>query len=299
MLYKAFFEYIRCETTLSAHTVLAYRRDLQALQKFVESMGLDASDPRNLTNRDIRLWIASMAERKLTNATIARRLQAVRSLFRYLLRYRGVSVDPTQGLRSPKRAKNLPVFITPGESEQTIACAPQGDEFTGTRDALIIELLYTTGMRSAELLALHDCDIDLDRCELKAHGKRNKDRLIPFGSTLKASIEHYMQVRNRQCQGAEAFLTCPDGRALNYAAVYRIVRRAMTEAGVKSKRRSPHVLRHSFATDLLNNGADLRSVQQLLGHQSLATTQHYTHISYRELQQNYQSAHPRALKNKN
>ena len=173
------------------------------------------------------------------------------------------------------------------------------DDFETVRDALIVNMLYTTGMRAAELVDLDDGKVDCLACELKVHGKRNKERIIPFGKELKEMITRYRQIRNSTIGNsapADPFFVRPDGKRVYYQLVYRVVRRTLSAARVSSSRRSPHVLRHSFATDMLNDGADLTAIQKLLGHNSLATTQRYTHLSYRELQQNYQLAHPRAQK---
>ena len=160
-------------------------------------------------------------------------------------------------------------------------------------------MLYSTGMRAAELTGLRDTDVDLSARELKVLGKRNKERMIPFGEELAELIARYREARNSSFGRCDTFFVLANGRPIYYKEVYRTVRAALEENGVHATRLSPHTLRHSFATDMLNNGSDLRAVQELLGHASLSTTQRYTHLTYRELKQNYQQAHPRAQKNEN
>ena len=168
-------------------------------------------------------------------------------------------------------------------------------DFTAVRDRLVVMMLYETGIRRAELIGLKDCNVDTAKCEIKVHGKRDKDRIVPFGAELKEWIDAYRVLRDTECRGNETFFVRPDGKPLYSTLVYRIVHEALIEAGGCSKF-SPHVLRHSFASALLNNGAQLMSVKELLGHESLASTQVYTHITFSELKDNYKHAHPRALK---
>jgi integrase/recombinase XerC len=165
---------------------------------------------------------------------------------------------------------------------------------TAARNTLIINMFYSTGIRCSELLTLRDADVDTSRRELKVLGKRNKERIVPFGDELARMITAYRSLRKNGPGPNNEFFVRPDGKALYRKAIYNVVHNAMTEAGIHAARRSPHVLRHSFATDMLNNGAELNAVQQLLGHSSLGTTQIYTHVTLRELKHNYQLAHPRA-----
>lgn len=298
MLYNAFYNFIRCETTRSAHTVSAYRRDLEQFRHFLTAELCHADDdPRAASFADMRLWVSSLASRGMATTTILRKMSALRAFYAYLVRHHGLEVNPTARLVAPKAPHPLPTFITPADTEHTLDMMDgYSDDFETARNALIVEMLYSTGMRESELVGLQDSKIDVGKGELKVLGKRNKERIIPFGSALAGMIAHYRTLREATAPEDDTFFVRPDGRPVYRQLVYRVVHGALTEAGAVSAKRSPHVLRHSFATDMLNNGADLNAVQKLLGHASLATTQRYTHISYRELKQNYKLAHPRALK---
>ena len=299
MLYKAFYDFIRCETTRSPHTVLAYRRDLEQFRRFLTAELCHADDdPRKASFADLRLWIASLASQGLANASILRKMSALRAFYRYLSLHHGLEADPTQRLVAPRRPHVLPDFVRQEETERTLAMMDAySDDFTEARNALMMEILYQTGMRESELIGLKNRSVDTRKGELKVLGKRNKERIIPFGDALSSMIEHYRTLRETTV-GTEvpddAFFVRPGGEPLYRQLVYKVVHGALTDASVNASRRSPHVLRHSFATDMLNNGAELTAVQKLLGHASLETTQIYTHLTYRELQQNYKQAHPRA-----
>ena len=301
MLYSAFFNYLSAEVNKSPATVRAYRSDLAAFRHFLGAeLGKD-DDPAGVTLADMRLWISYEAQRGLKGASLARRESSLRAFFHFLQRRYGLEVDPTANLRGPKLDKPLPAFV-PRDEITSIIDSYGGDEASGdfeaVRNDLIVTMLYTTGMRAAELVGLRDVAVNTDTGELKVLGKRNKERIIPFGDELAFAIGNYRNARLRvtgQTRHREFFIR-PDGQPLYPMLVERVVKKSLTGHTLAS-RLSPHTLRHSFASDMLNNGADITSVQQLLGHKSLATTQVYTHITYRELQQNYKLAHPRAQKN--
>ncbi len=303
MLYNAFINYLRAEMNKSESTVRAYRSDLDAFRRFLATELGKSDDPSGVTLADIRLWISYEAGRGLKNTSLARRETTLRSFSHYLLRRHGLQTDPTANLRGPKLDKPLPAFVPKDEIGAIIDTYGEedGNDFDTVRNGLIVTMLYTTGMRAAELVGLKDVDVDTARGELKVLGKRNKERIIPFGEELREMIERYRQLRSAAVPdtGTDAFFVKKDGEKLYYGIVYRAVRSTLDSADVKASRRSPHTLRHSFATDMVNNGADLAAVQKLLGHASLATTQRYTHLSYRELQHNYKLAHPRAQKKEN
>lgn len=299
MLYDAFYDYIRCETIRSPHTVSAYKRDLEQFRRFLTAELCHADDnPMDATFSDLRLWVASLSSQGLATTSILRKMSSLRAFYAYLVRHHGLTVNPASRLVAPRLPHALPVFVPPGDTGRAISMMDAySEDFTEARNALIVVMLYSTGMRESELVGLKDIDVDTHRGELKVLGKRNKERIIPFGAELREMIEYYRVLRDKIAgAGVEAFFVRPGGEPLYRALVYKVVRQSLTDADVASARRSPHVLRHSFATDMLNDGADLNAVQKLLGHQSLATTQRYTHISYRELQQNYKLAHPRAQK---
>lgn len=289
-----FLTYLRCELAYSPNTVDAYRRDLNGWRDDTTSEGRYAFDPASVTLLDLRQWLFSLSKRGASPRTIRRKVQAVRAFYKWMMRCHGLPANPAAELTLPKLEKPLPVFVRPEETEAALDRQVDMTDFEQVRDHLIVDMLYTTGMRCSELTGLKDAGVDLGRGELKVHGKRNKDRLIPFGEELADMIRHYRTLRDSTAGRGELFFVRPDGRPLYRKLVYNVVHRALESS--TAVRRSPHVLRHSFATDMLNDGADINAVRRLLGHESLATTQIYTHITYRELQQNYQHAHPRALK---
>lgn len=291
---------------MSAHTVTAYKRDLADLCEFLGAGAADGADfdPKSVTTNDLRAWMAHMSENGLSPVSIKRKMSSVRTFYRYLARRHGLDTNPTRGLRSIRAPRTLPAFIDSsqlnGVIDTAVDDADQCDDFTTLRDDLIVTMLYTTGLRASELVGLLDCDVDTRRCELKVLGKRNKERIVPFGDELSAMIDTYRKARRHAtaCSTTDTFFVREDGEPIYYRLVNRVVHAAL-DGNVTSQRRSPHALRHSFASDLLNNGADLNVVRKLLGHASLASTQIYTHVSYRDLQNNYKHAHPRAQKRSN
>lgn len=305
MLTKSFLEYLRCELNHSACTVLSYSKDLKDWRRFLTGVDWDAEDgdggdtldPATVTRADIRAWIADMTQRGLSQATIRRRISCVRSFYRYLARYHGYTHDPTRDLSLARTAKTLPRFVRENETAQVLDEKYDHEDFRSVRDHLAVELLYASGMRAAELIGLTDDNTDTAQCQLRVIGKRNKERVLPIAPELASEIDRYRRLRTMVTgtRHTPMLMVRESGEPLYYGLLNRIVHKALDPV-VHSAKRSPHVLRHSFATDMLNGGADLDAVQKLLGHASLATTQLYTHITYRELQHNYQQAHPRAIK---
>lgn len=292
-----FITHIRTELQLSANTVEAYQRDLLQWQEFATESGRYELRPDTTTINDLRLWISSLSSAKDSPRTLRRKIQSLRAFFRYMMKYEGMQRNPAAELRPPKIPHQLPVYVRTEEMQQMLNEDIDTTDFIQVRNHLILEMFYATGLRCTELISLLDANVDCNRGELKVHGKRNKDRIVPFGPGLKTMIESYRNLRQQTCGSSSAgeFFIRPDGQPLYRKLVYNIVHSAM-ELNVHASRKSPHVMRHSFATDMLNGGADLTTVQQLLGHQSLNATQIYTHISYRDLKQNYELAHPRAQK---
>ena len=296
MLFNSFLTYIRCELNLSAHTVLSYQRDLGQWREFATNGKPDTLQPDDVTVNDLRLWVASLATAGNSQRTIKRKVQSLRAFFRYRMKYHGAKNNPAAELQLARTDKPLPVHIRPNETSAILNEEWDDTDFTETRNRLMLLMLYSTGIRSSELKNLLDSNVDVRRGELKVLGKRNKERIIPFGTELGEAITHYRILRDKEIENhSPQFFVKDDGKPLYPSLIYKIVHEALS-GRVHSGRQSPHTLRHSFATDMLNNGADLKAVQQLLGHTSLATTQVYTHITYRELKLNYQHAHPRALK---
>ena len=293
-MYDAFLTYIRCELALSARTVATYASALNRWRRFVtDHYGADF-DPAHTDVNDIRLWVASMAAEGVQQRTIAKMLSALRSFFRYMTERHGMSGNPADDIHAARRRHTLPAVIRPDESARILDSPLDTTDYADVHTRLILLMLYSTGMRASELLGLRDDNIDMGRRELKVLGKRNKERMIPFGDELARMITLYRSLRPASA-GTTTLFVGPDGHSLTYPRLLHTVRTALA-GRVRASRTTPHILRHSCATDMLNSGASLTAVQHLLGHASLATTQIYTHLSYRELQHNYQLAHPRAQK---
>lgn len=293
-----FLTYIRCELNYSVHTVLSYERDLRQFADYITSDHPEQFDPSSVTVSDIRAWMASLSEEKISLLTLRRKVSSLRAFYRYLMLVGKAGANPAHDISIAKAPKKLPAFVRQQETNDVLDDISEVDseDFVSVRNRLIVLMLYSTGMRRAELISLKNCDIDSVKGELKVLGKRNKERIIPFGNELAEMIELYRHLRDEVGLGRiEPFFLRTNGENLYPKLVHNVVT-ATLKGNVHASRVSPHVLRHSFATDMLNNGADLNAVQQLLGHASLSTTQIYTHISQRELQQNYKLAHPRAQK---
>ena len=310
---RRFLDYLQYERRYSMRTVSEYGDDLRAFAAF---MGTDEADfkPDKVDTYDVKTWMVEMLDNKLSPRTVKRRLSALRSFYKYLLRQGLVKRDITQGVIAPKTDKPLPVFFRESEMQREQAIGereldelihqPDGqaspqEVFELTRDNLIISMLYQTGMRRAEIVGLHDDDIDLRQGQIRVFGKRSKERVVPIGERLAGEIEAYMEVR-RDFESPEHYLLTTvkhDGTIapMEASALYSMVRRRMGEVSTL-KKHSPHVLRHTFATTMLNNGADIRTIQTLLGHASLSATQVYTHTTFEQIQQAYKHAHPRSKK---
>lgn len=293
---ERFTSYLRDELRYSPNTVEAYRRDIEAWR---EHYGTER-DVKDASPADIRTFIADRAKHGYAVSSLRRTTVSLRSLFRFLMSSDGLETNPVGNLNPGRLPKRLPVNVRQSETEAMLDdMEEKTTDFSSLRDLLMVEMLYETGMRCSELIDLRDDRVDTARGELRVKGKRNKERVIPFGPELGQLIAEYRQSRlGGEGPGSaghgEPFFVRADGRPLYRKMVYNVVHSAMASSGVHAARLSPHVMRHSFATDMLSGGASLNSVQQLLGHASLATTQIYTHISLEELRKNYAAAHPRA-----
>lgn len=308
---ERFVRHLGGELSYSPLTVTHYRRVIEQWRDFVCGDRPDDFRPESATQTDVRAWAAELSAAGLTARTVRWKLSALSSFYDYLCRYDDLPANPVAGLHVARVHKPLPSFIPANETAEVIdGMEAESDDdtddpvkaFEDCRDALVVSMLYQTGMRAAELIGLRDAATDDVAGTVRVLGKRNKERDIPVGPGLCDHIRRYRRMRQELIPdydaGADAdrpFFVRPSGEPLYYGLVNKIVHCAL-DGKVNASRRTPHVLRHSFATDMLNNGADLRAVQHLLGHASLATTQIYTHISYSELLRNYNQAHPRANK---
>lgn len=293
MLTNSFLDYLRYERNYSEKTVSAYGEDLLQLEEFAREEAGDFN-PVEVKPDLIREWIVSLMDKGYTSTSVNRKLSSLRSFYKYLLRQGRVEVDPLRKISGPKNKKTLPSFLKESEMNKLLDDTDFGDGFKGCRDHLIIEMFYATGMRLSELIDLDDKDVDFSASLLKVTGKRNKQRLIPFGDELRDTMLAYVDVRNETVsERSGAFFIRENGERLYKNLVYNLVKRNLSKV-VTLKKRSPHVLRHTFATTMLNNEAELGAVKELLGHSSLATTEIYTHTTFEELKKVYKQAHPRA-----
>lgn len=293
MLIESFLRYIQYERNYSFHTVVSYKNDLFQFEGYARKE-TGAFMPESIQAPLIRSWVLELVGEGNTPRSVSRKISALRSFFKYLIKQEVISESPVRSLQLPKIRKKLPSFVRPKDMDLLIDDIDFGNGYRAVRDRLIIVLLYETGMRSAELIGLKDDEVDCDNLTLKVTGKRNKQRIIPFGRELKDLIEEYRIVRNTEITlPGDAFLLKEDGASLYPGLVYRVVTRYLSTVCTLSKK-SPHVLRHTFASAMLNNGAELNSVKELLGHSSLASTEVYTHIAFEELKKSYKQAHPRA-----
>ncbi|MCS3057805.1 tyrosine recombinase XerC [Bacteroides salyersiae] len=293
MLTDSFLDYLRYERNYSEKTVLAYGEDISQLREFAQEEIGDFK-PAEVTPELIREWIVSLMDKGYASTSVNRKLSSLRSFYKFLLKKKVVLVDPLRKITGPKNKKPLPSFLKENEMNRLLDDTDFGEGFEGCRDHLIIEMFYATGIRLSELIGLDDKDVDFSASLLKVTGKRNKQRLIPFGDELKEGMLEYVNVRNEQVlESGGAFFVRKNGERLYKNLVYNLVKRNLSKV-VTLKKRSPHVLRHTFATTMLNNEAELGAVKELLGHSSLATTEIYTHTTFEELKKVYKQAHPRA-----
>ena len=293
MLKESFLKYLRYERNYSEKTVLSYGTDLRKFEEYFK--GLDEGIDFLTVDPDlVRGWVMAMMDAGYTATSVNRKLSSLRSFYRFLLRKGLVKADPMLKVVGPKKKKPLPVFVKEADMDRLLDAADFGEGFTGIRDRMIVEMFYSTGMRLSELVDLTDADVDFSSGLIKVTGKRNKQRLIPFGEELRGDMEAYLLARDENREGVcDAFFVRKGGKAMLPETVRLIVKRNLSKV-VTLKKKSPHVLRHSFATSMLNRHADLEAVKELLGHESLTTTEIYTHTTFEELKKVYEQAHPRA-----
>ncbi len=293
LLTDSFLDYLRYERNYSDDTVKAYGEDIRQFQEFGgEDVGLQS--PSEVVVDVVREWMIHLMNLGYATTSVNRKLSSLRSYYKYLLRKGEVKVDPLRKITGPKNKKNLPVFVKESEMNRLLDDEDFGEGFEGCRDHLVIAMFYATGMRLSELIGLDDGDVDFAASVIKVTGKRNKQRLIPFGEELRAEMEAYVKQRDESVPvRSGAFFVRKTGERLYPNIVRKIVTRNLSKV-VTVKKRSPHVLRHTFATSMLNHEAELGAIKELLGHESLATTEIYTHTTFEELKKVYNQAHPRA-----
>jgi integrase/recombinase XerC len=289
---ESFLQYLLTERRYSHHTIRSYDNDLNQFISFIESEG-DTFDPSVITSVDIRRWIVSMLENGISPGSVHRKVSCLRVFFRFLRRTGKVHGDPLERVVMPKRKKRLPEFVGEESLNALLDGFSFGDNFEGRRNKAVIEMLYLTGIRRSELTGLRISDFDESRGTLRVLGKRNKERLLPLIDSHREALSVYLSERNEIDSEGDWFFVTDRGNKLYDKFVYNIVKRYLTMVTTIEKR-SPHVLRHSFATHMLNHGADLNSIKELLGHANLSATQVYTHNTFEKLKKVYKQAHPRA-----
>lgn len=299
MLIDLFLDYLRTERNYSNWTIVGYGTDLREFESFF--VGIDEEQKWETVDADlVRQWIMHLMSTdkggmRMQPASVNRKLSSLRSFYRFLLIRGYVKATPMSKVKGPKRKKPLPFFLRESEMDKLLDQVEFDDNFQGCRDRMILDMFYSTGMRLSELIGLDDVDVDFSASWIKVTGKRNKQRLIPFGDELREAMLTYIKVRNETlpARSSNAFFVRKNGERMYSVLVYNLVRKNLSKV-TALKKRSPHVLRHTFATSMLNHSAELESVKELLGHSSLATTEIYTHATFEELKQIYKQAHPRA-----
>jgi integrase/recombinase XerC len=291
-----FLQYLRVERGASVHTLKSYREDLFALVEYLADDTGQCPAPGSITIGELRGFVAALHEAGYAKSSIARRLASVRSFFRFGQREGWAKTNPAKALRNPRKSQKLPHWLSTDEVGQLLT-APPGNEPASLRDRAILETLYSAGVRVSELVNLSDGDVDFAAGIVRIRGKGKRERLAPIGSHAIRALQAWLRRRelsSREKQGREApVFTNRFGTRLTTRSVARMLEKYLKLTGLDT-RTSPHTLRHSFATHLLDRGADIRSVQELLGHKSLVTTQIYTHVSTSNLKAAYEKAHPRA-----
>jgi integrase/recombinase XerC len=291
-----FLQYLTVERNSSPLTVKSYREDLQALAAYLGERYPTAPPPGDVTTLDLRGYLSALHEQQYAKTTIARRLASLRSFFRFGQREGWTDSNPAKPLRNPRKSRALPHFLSSADLDRLLS-TPPADKPMGLRDRAILETLYSAGLRVSELVGLNDGDVNLSQGIVRVRGKGKRERLAPIGSYAAAALRTWLRVRRvspREPSGIEMpVFVNKSGRRLTTRSVGRLLEKHLAAAAL-DRRTTPHTLRHSFATHLLDSGADIRSVQELLGHKSLVTTQIYTHLSTANLRAVYEKAHPRA-----
>lgn len=292
---QSFTDYLSLEKKYAANTVLAYRKDIEVFQNFLEQY-YGVSELKTVHYNQIRRWITTLVDMGLSNRSINRKISSLNSYYKFLIKTTQLKTSPLAKHKALKIQKKVHIPFSENEIAAVLNTNPRG-HFEATRNSLIVELLYSTGMRRTELIHLKVRDVDFDQNQLKVLGKRNKERYIPLLKSVQESLKTYINLRDQLeiIQDKDILLLTQKGGKLYGTLVYRIVKNYFDAISSKVKK-SPHILRHSFATHLLNNGADLNAVKELLGHSSLAATQVYTHNNIAELKKVYANTHPRQTK---
>lgn len=291
---QSFLSYLKTEKRYSEHTVISYKNDIGAFYKFLE-LTFGVTPMKDITPTIVRSWLADLKEHKMTGRSINRKLSSLRSFFKYHLRRGAIEKMPTLNVNAPKISKRLPVFMKESDTKELLEnLASASESWKDLNARMLITLFYTTGMRLSELIGLREKQLDLSRSQIRVLGKGNKERLIPVSPEMIRLIKDYQQQKAANLEAGEDYLLLTEkGRKIYPKYAYLLVNKHLGGA-ITLDKKSPHVLRHTFATHLMNNGADLNAVKELLGHASLAATQVYTHTTIEKLKNVHKKAHPKA-----
>ena len=291
---ESYLKYLRFEKRYSSHTIRAYTDDLQQFKSFIQPHSeLHEQTLTEIDHRLVRKWIIHLYNKKLSARSINRKISSLKKFYKFLIQNQIIEINPLDKVILPKISKKLPEFIKQEEITNLFDQIYFPDNFEGIRDKLILELLYGSGMRLSELISLKEQDIDLTNLTIKVLGKRNKERIIPFPKYLTNSISTYIQSKNEKNLNNDILLVTLKGKKAYPKLIYRIVTKYLGLV-TTNESKNPHILRHTYATHLLNNGADLNAIKELLGHANLSATQIYTHNTFKKLNKIYKLAHPRA-----
>ena len=296
MPFNDFNDYLTLDKKYSPHTILAYKRDLESFLEFA-SEAYDYKNIKEVNYSIIRSWIISLVDNNISNRSVNRKVSSLKTYYKFLLKTSQIDINPLAKHKALKTSKKIQVPFSEAEIENVMELLGTADDFEGVRNKLIVELFYSTGIRRAELIGLQLNDVSLSQKSIKVLGKRNKERIIPLLSPVVNTISQYLELRDKltNIRDNNYLFLSVKGVKIYETLVYRIINTYFSKASEKVKK-SPHILRHSFATHLLNEGADLNAVKELLGHSSLASTQVYTHNSIAKLKEVYRSSHPRNSK---
>jgi integrase/recombinase XerC len=289
---NAFLAYLQFEKRYSVHTITAYSNDLVQFFDFVETQ-YEGIPFTHITGTMVRTWLASMKEEELTGKTLNRKISSLKSFYKYQIQQGQLAKSPMETVISPKVNKRLPAFVAEQDMEQLLINLEFAEGWKGYTEKMVIQLFYATGMRLSELIQCKEQQLDLSKRIVKVLGKGNKERMIPISPELANELKQYIQQKPDAAIGNNHLFVTEKGKALQPRAVYSFVKFYLSQVTTLQKK-SPHVLRHSFATHLMNNGADLNAVKELLGHASLAATQVYTHNTIEKLKEVFAKAHPKA-----
>ena len=293
MMINEFLNYLKFERNRSDLTIKNYGEDLRTFEEFYGNLDSRLSW-KSVDSDVIRDWMESMMDKGNNATSINRRLSALRSFYRFALTRKLVDKDPVHGVTGPKKGRPLPQFLKENEMDRLLDTESWTESFGDVRDRMVIMTFYETGIRLSELIGLDDSMVDFSNRQLKVTGKRNKQRVIPFGEELLATLRDYMKCRDKEVnRQSEALFVSAKGQRMTSSQVREAVKKNLSKV-CTLKKRTPHVLRHTFATAMLNNKAGIESVKKLLGHESLSTTEIYTHTTFEQLKREYYSAHPRA-----